>query len=267
MKLRELICYSRSIVRQGRLHILIICLMPLFTELFFRLAEASVCSLLLYFSDMSPAELFTGENEPQFVFSLTCMVLRVLTIPPLTCAAAFRLTELCCGDEGVTPLWEVLTDMRFLRRSVVSGLLCRIIGTLFFMPVLFSGETLAALLKKGGGENELFAAVQAAALTAVSLLLWAMVRLTLSAVPFLLVRRTDKSAVGTVFCSFRFMSGRRGHFLRLIGMYALPALSLIGLPLALPDLMTAFAVSISVFAQEDDYHKRTLPSELKGELI
>ncbi|MBQ6213333.1 MAG: hypothetical protein IJJ57_10640, partial [Ruminococcus sp.] len=180
MKLRELIRYSRSIVRQGRLHILIICLMPLFTELFFRLAEASVCSLLLYFSDMSPAELFTGENEPQFVFSLTCMVLRVLTVPPLTCAAAFRLTELCCGDDGVTPLWEVLTDMRFLRRSVVSGLLCRIIGTLFFLPVLFSGEALAALLKKGGGENELFAAVQAAALTAVSLLLWVMVRLTLS---------------------------------------------------------------------------------------
>ena len=222
-------------------------------ELFFRIAEASVYSLLLYFSDMSPAELFKGREPSLLTVSVICMIFRTLTVPPLTCAAAFRLTELCCGNEGVTPLWEKLTDTCFLFRSVLAGIFCRLISMLFFIPVLLSCSLLLSLISKGGGENELFAIFQTAVLTVLTLILWADIKLTLSSVPFLLAVRPYKSTLNTVFHSFRFMRGRKVHFMLLLGIYAAPILSVIGLPFVLPDLMTAFVISISVFDQEDQY--------------
>ena len=67
MKLRELIRYSKALLKNNRISTMIICLLPFLPEIFFRFAEATVYSLVLYFGDMPPLSLFSGENPLQIV--------------------------------------------------------------------------------------------------------------------------------------------------------------------------------------------------------
>lgn len=255
MKLRELVRYSKALLKNNRIITMMICLLPILPEIFFRFTEATVYSLLLYLGDINPISLFSGENVLQVVTVVFSSVLRWLTVSPLIYVSAFRLCEICYDSrrKNFTPVSEILINGRNFRRSLVLSLWTKFIGLLALIPAGISG--IAAYYFIMNTDN-LFIVVQTIVLTIVSLFFWLNVRLTLLAVPFLMAHFPQKSVFRLVWYSFRFMKGRRADILKLFMAYAFPAVTLITLPYFLPEMMTAFSLSISIYVREDDYSER-----------
>lgn len=99
---------------------MMICLLPILPEIFFRFTEATVYSLLLYLGDINPISLFSGENVLQVVTVVFSSVLRWLTVSPLIYVSAFRLCEICYDSrrKNFTPVSEILINGRNFRRSL-----------------------------------------------------------------------------------------------------------------------------------------------------
>ena len=110
-----------------------ICMLPLIGELFFRFAEAAVYSLLLYFGELPPIALFSGEEPLQLAVALLSFLLRLTLVPPLTYGAAARLMGLCTDSE-TAPIGEVLISRRNYRRSVTAALITKLLGTAALLP-------------------------------------------------------------------------------------------------------------------------------------
>lgn len=255
MKLRELVRYSKALLKNNRIITMMICLLPILPEIFFRFTEATVYSLLLYLGDINPISLFSGENVLQVVTVVFSSVLRWLTVSPLIYVSAFRLCEICYDSrrKNFTPVSEILINGRNFRRSLVLSLWTKFIGLLALIPAGIAGTAAYYFITN---TDNLFIVVQTIVLTIVSLFFWLNVRLTLLAVPFLMAHFPQKSVFRLVWYSFRFMKGRRNDILKLFMAYAFPAVTLITLPYFLPEMMTAFSLSISIYVREDDYSER-----------
>lgn len=255
MKLRELIRYSKALLKNNRISTMIICLLPFLPEIFFRFAEATVYSLVLYFGDMPPLSLFSGENPLQIVIAVFSSVLRWLTVSPLIYISAFRLCEICYDSrrQKFTPVSEIFLNGRNFRRSLVLSLWTKFIGWLALVPAGISGITAYYFIMN---TDNLFIVVQTVVLTLVLMFFWLNVRLTLFAVPFLMAHFPQKSVFRLVFYSFKFMHGRRSDMFKLFIAYSFPAVTVITAPYFLPEMMTAFALSISIYVREDDYSER-----------
>ena len=225
MKIWELMAYSRKKIKGRRLELLLVCLLPIGAMLLFRLAEAALYSLLLYFGAVRPAGLFTGENTEQLVIAAVFAVLRWTAAAPLVCAAAAVLADAADERPKGVSMAGLLVDGTFLRRSIVSFAAGRLICFLLLIPAAVSGKFAFELI--------------ASAL--------------LTAVPFLLTAHPEKSAVGIVFMAFRFMRGRKRFPAMLAAVYALPVLTVVGIPFVLPELSAGFAAGISIFLKEDEY--------------
>ncbi|MDE5834647.1 MAG: hypothetical protein K2H26_03905 [Ruminococcus sp.] len=255
MKLRELIRYSKTLLKNKRISTMIICLLPFLPEIFFRFAEVTVYSLLLYFGDMKPLSLFSGENPLQVTISVFSFILRLFTTAPLIYISAFRLCEICYDStrKSFTPVSEILINGRNFRRSLAVSLWTEFIGLIALIPAGLAGITAYYFIMN---TDDVFVIVQTIVLTIVSLFLWLNVRITLFAVPFLMAHFPHKSVFRLVFHSFKFMRGRRTDILKLFTAYSFPLLTVISAPYFLPEMMTAFALSISIYVREDDYSER-----------
>ena len=254
MKLWELIKYSKTLLKHNRISTILVCLMPCMPEIFFRSLEATVYSLLVYIGEMNPISLFSGENPLQVTIAIFIMILRWFTTAPLVYVSAYRLCEICYENRhNFTPLSEVLINGRNFRRSLALSLWAKFIGILALIPAGICGLTAYYFIMN---TDNLFMVVQAFVLMAVSLYFWLNVRLTLFAVPFLMAHFPQKSVFKLVWYSFRFMRGRRGGMIKLFMSYTFPLITLITAPYFLPELMTAFSLSISIYVREDDYSER-----------
>lgn len=255
MKLRELIRYSKALLKNNRISTMIICLLPFLPEIFFRFAEATIYSLILYFGNMKPLALFSGENPLQIVIAVFISVLRLLTTAPLIYVSAFRLCEICYDSrrKNFTSVSEIFINGRNFRRSLAVSLWTKFIGLIALVPAGVSGIIAYYFFMN---TDNLLIIVQTIVLTIVSLFLWINVRLTLLAVPFLMAHFPQKSVFRLVFHSFRFMRGRRADIFKLFTAYSFPIITLITAPYFLPEMMTAFALSISIYVREDDYSER-----------
>lgn len=253
MSIWELIGYTRRRIKGKRAEILLVCLPPLASELLFRLGEAAFYSLLLYFGEISPAALFTGGNIGLAAAACAFTALRWSVTAPLICAAAVRLRDITGGSVCGGNASELLLRGSFVRRSIAAYAGARLLSFAALIPAALLGAYAYTLVYDGGGSDELFAASNAAALAAVSGAVWVAVRLSVTAVPFLLAEYPDRSALGCVFMSLRFMRGRKRLPLMLGAIYALPLASVVGIPLFLPELAAAFATGVSIFFKEDEY--------------
>lgn len=254
MKLRELIKYSKALLKHNRISTILVCLMPFMPEIFFRSSEATIYSLLVYIGEMNPLSLFSGENPLQVTIAVFIMILRWFTTAPLVYVSNYRLCEICYENRNnFTPLSEVLINGRNFRRSLAVSLWTKLIGILALIPAGICGLTAYYFIMN---TDDLFMVVQAFVLTIVSLYFWLNVRLTLFVVPFLMAHFPQKSVFKLVWYSFRFMRGRRGGMIKLFMAYAFPMITLITAPYFLPELMTAFSLSISIYVREDDYSER-----------
>lgn len=252
MKIRELTGYSGKLIKGRRCEILLLCLLPIGTELFLRTAEAAMYSLMLYFGNISPADLFTGRNAEQTVLSALFSLLRFLIMPPLWCGLAARLMMLAEGRNEPPAFSELLLSGKFITRSISAAFFVRIISALLFAPVVISAAYGINLLSDGAEGTELIAAVNLIALSIALGYCWISVRIGLTAVPFLLWRRRELSAFRAVIFSLRFMRRRRNLPFKLILTYLPLVLTIAAAPYFIPEWAASYAVGISIFFKEDE---------------
>lgn len=267
MKTTELIGYSRRKIKGRRREVLLICLTPIFAELFFRVMEAAVYSFMLYFGTFTPAGLFTGESIEQLVIAVVFMFIRWIICAPLWCGTAVRLLEFA-GDKNNKSLFsDMLLSGRFIRRSLSSFFICKLISTLSLAPCIVSGIYTVSLLSSSADSRQLFIASNTGALCIVLFVFWVSVKINMSSVPFLLAEYPEKSGIGAVFISFRFMKGRKKMFVGIGTIFFIPFLTIIAIPLVIPEIASAYAVGISIFFREDEYAKSVQPESRKRRLF
>lgn len=253
MKAWELIGYSRRCLKGKRREIFLICSLPLGAELLFRALESAIYSLLLYFGTFKPVSLFTGENTQQLAVSAVFAVLRLTVCPPLWCAAAVRLREFTEGASRRTSFQEMLLNGRFIRRSISAFFTGKLFSGAVLAPGLASAYLAVRILSYGADSSELFIAVNGIVLTAVSVTVWILLKLSLTAVPWILAAYPEKSGSSAVLAAIRFMRGRRSLPVKLLIAYILPAVTVIGLPFVIPEAAAAYSQAVSIFMKEDEY--------------
>ncbi|MCR4795710.1 MAG: hypothetical protein K5898_11215 [Ruminococcus sp.] len=255
MKVRELIRYSKGLLAGRRARTMMICILPLGAELFFRSAEAAVYSLMLYFGDYAPIKLFGGDEPLQLTVAAVSTLLRWVTTAPLMYAAAMRLYSITAEKNELRhkPFSRILLGKCTLKRSISAKLWTKVIGLLALVPAVGFGTGAYTLLRGRLYPREAFLAINAVFLTIVSLLMWTALKLSFAAVPFLLVRYPKMTAFRTVVYSIGFMRGRKRVLLRLLTVYLPQMLTIVGLPYGVTKLMNAFSLSIDIFIKEDEY--------------
>lgn len=262
MKLRQLTDYTKNILRRRQLRSLMVCLALLGTELFFRLAETALYSVILYLGDVTPGGLFTGESKLQQIIAVCCTVLRYLTSAPLVYAAAHWFCTVTSDKQlrcRKTSLSAVILRRKVYFRSLSVTLLTKLTGLLFLLPAFFFGAvtfSLVAGIIGNSDDTSLFMAVHAGVMTLISLFIWLRARLALTAVPYLMILFPKISPIGLIIRSFRLMKGRRVMLVRIFIHYITPMLFIVTVPTLLPRLFAAVSLFVSISLREDEYLER-----------
>lgn len=264
MKIRKLIRYSNNLLKGRMMKAVLVSLMPVSAELIFRFAEAAAYSLLLYFGDVSPLGLFTGESLLQQLAAVICTVWRWLTTAPLIYACAYRFSGFCC-DRFDRNISELLLDRHIYRRSLAALLWTKLVGFLMLVPVFLFGAAAYWLASQGESSISVLMTVHAAVMTVISAFLWLRAKLAMLAVPLIMVQFPEKSAFEAVRYSFRLMRGRRAAFFRLLAVYLPPMMTIIAVPFLLPRLFSAAAVLIDIYIKEDEYLERNKADSSVGQ--
>ncbi|WP_177243935.1 hypothetical protein [Ruminococcus flavefaciens] len=234
---------------------MMICILPLGAELFFRFAEAAVYSMLLYFGNIEPIRLFGGSSPVQLGVTAASTLLRLLTTAPLMYAAAYRLYGMTSElpQKRCEAFSRILLRKCTFKRSISAALWTKAVGLLALAPAVFFGTAAYGLTGEKLSPREAFLAANALFLTGVSVILWLSLKLCFAAVPYILVRFPKMTAFRAMIFSVGFMRGRKSVLLRLLAVYLPQMLTIAGLPYALTKLMTAFSLSIDIFIKEDEY--------------
>lgn len=264
MKIRKLTRYSDNLLKGRLMKALLVSLMPVSAELIFRLAEAAAYSLLLYFGNISPLGLFTGESTLQQLAAALCTAWRWLTAAPLIYAAAYWFSGLS-GDCCKRNLSELILDRKIYRRSLAAMLWTKLAAFIMIIPVFLFGAAAYWLASEGEGSISVLMAVHASVMTIISVFLWLRARLTMLAAPLILVHFPERSAYEAVRSSFRLMRGRRGTLLKLLAVYLPPMLTIIAVPFLLPRLFSAVAILIDISVKEDEYLERNKADSRVGQ--
>ncbi len=259
MKLKQINAYSGNLLKGKRTKAVFICLMYPAVELFFRLAEAAVCCILLYAGVVSPAGLFTGECLFQQIAVAVLTVLRILTVPTLIYACAYWFVQVCSEKKHIRPLSRIILSGQIYRKSLAALLISKAVSFISLLPAVFFGASAYSIIRSGigsAGELRLFMAVHAASLTLVSLFIWLRIKLALLTVPFLMVQFPEKNIFRLIFSAFRFVRGRCMMLFRIILHFGLPMLPVITIPLLLPHLVASLSLCIGIYIKEDEYFER-----------
>ncbi|MBQ3856754.1 MAG: hypothetical protein II762_08700 [Ruminococcus sp.] len=250
MKAGELLRFSGGSVRRTGLRPWLVCLLPMAGGAFFRLAEAALYSLMLYFGLLSPRELFTGGSLMQTGIWAAFMALRWLTCAPLSYAAGVRVWQLS-RSEKITPFGEAL--LRRPGRSLAAFALCRGASFLGSLPAAALWYGFFRLMRSGAGERKLFLAMHCALLGTAAVIWWGVLRLKLAMIPLILAAEPEKSAFSCVKADLRLLKGRGGDLLRAAAVFLLPAALLVTLPWAAARTAAALGVAADIFRKEDEY--------------
>lgn len=253
MNIRELICYSRRLLRGKRWDTALVCLLPAMAVIFFRLAEICTYSLMLYFGKVEPIGLFTGNEPFQLAAALIFTLLRWIVTAPLILSMAYRLHEICSERPAIRRTSDIISTRKLFRRSISALLWNRIISLAGLIPAVFFGVAAWNMLPESRTPGKLFLTSHALLLTGFSLFMWISLKLSLSAVPFLLAEFPEMTAFQASVHAVRFMKGRKSFIVRLAALYALPVITVIAAPLALTELLTALSLGISIYVKEADY--------------
>ena len=259
MSVRELIRYSNRLLRGRRAVTALICFMPVAAELFFRAVEACFYSILLYFGNIRPLGLFTGTEPLQTAITAGFTLLRWTVVAPLTYVSAHRLCEIAAEKSPLlTPLTDVLTGRSCVRRSLAAFLWTKLISLAALVPAAFFGAAAYRLFtERSGTASGLFITLHAVTLTVISVFMWLSLRISLTAVPYLLVRCPEKNTLRATFSALRLMRGRKMVAVRLFLAYIPAMLGVVTVPYAIAGLRTAFALSIDIFIKEEEYREGT----------
>ena len=256
MSLVKLIRYSGGRLAGQRIRAAFVGLLPFAAELLFRFGEAAVFGFLLYFGAVRPSELFSGNTSALLAASAACIFLRRFTSAPLMLASADWFTQVC--QCRLSPSFTL--NGRMLGRSLAASAWSCILGAVMLLPVLFFGGSAVRLVSQDGSGFQVFMAFHAATLTAASVYFLLKVRLSLTAVPFMLVQFPQISPLKTVLKAVRFTNGRRGEILGVMLVCIVPALTVIGIPAAVMTYFSAMSTLTEIAVCEDDYRTHFMGS-------
>lgn len=261
MKLGTLTTYSDKLLKGNYLKSVLFCMSICGASLIFMLAEASLYSIQLYFGNIKPVMLFTGESSIQLLILLICTALRYIVTAPLQYATAYWFMSLCHEQKKHrrASIGRMIPDFKTYCKSLAVLLGSKLVGTAFLLPTAFFGIITVSVLSDGiekSGSFNLLMLVHAAVMTVLSIGLWLRAKLTLLSVPFLMSVYRNESSIGLIKHSFKFMKRRRLIFLKLVAKYGLLMLPIVTIPIFLPKLYTASALGIDIFVKEDEYLER-----------
>lgn len=252
MKIRKLMSYSRNSLKGRRIELLLICLLPIGAELFLRTAESALYSLMIYFGNIAPVDLFSGKNTEQAVISVLFALLRCLAMPMLWCGLAARLMVFAEKKRETLAFSDMLLSGKFILRAISASFFARLISAVILLPSLSAVAYAIYLLSDGAKGGELIFSANLIALGIIIFIYWAGIRLSLTAVPFLLWKFKNISALKVVFFTLRFMRKRRRFPLMLALTYLPPVMTIALAPYFIPEWAAAYAVGISIFLKEDE---------------
>lgn len=260
MRLGKIIGYSYSLMSGSKMRFTLLCSAIVGTQLLFRLSEASVYWIMLYFGNLRPAELFMLNNPIKVISGICFTLMRYFATAPLIYCAAYRTTGICMdnGRMRCASLSGLILNKKRFGRSLCALLISKAVGFVFLIPTVFFGITAFRLISESSDSSvRLFMAVHAAVMTLLSAGLWVRAKLAMMCVPFLLIREPEKSVFSISAESFRFIRGRRSTLLKIILFYAPQGLLIFTAPIALSGLLSATALCIDIFIKEDAYRAKT----------
>lgn len=259
MKLRKIIGYSDKLLRGQRMRLTLLCAALAGAELLFRLSEASVYGIMLYFGKLQPAELFSDRSPIKLISAAGFTIMRYAVTAPLIYAAAYRTTGICTDNRKMrdAPLSGIILSRQRFRRSIGSLLISKAVGAVLCIPAIFFGTAAVRIISDGtDSPAALFMAVHGAAMTVFSAGLWVWAKLALMCVPYIMVRNTEISSFTAARDAFRLVKGRRGSLLKIILFYAPQGIFIFTAPLAMTGIFSAAALCTDIFIKEDEYLER-----------
>lgn len=257
MKIRQLTGFTSQLLKGRQTMAFLVCAMPLGASFLFRFAETTVYSLFLYYTGMKPVGLFLGYSIFQQMISLVFTIVRLTAVSPLVYFTAMWLAQLCDDQcERKSANARTLLSPGLFSRSFCGAVLSKLIALMALIPAVVFGYFTFRLISdavSGLRDFNLIMTVHAVTLTLFSLYMWLSTKLTLTALPFLLVKFPRLSVARVIRYCFVFMKKRKGALIKIFLSYIPLMLPVVTAPVAVTRLFTAVSLYFTISLREDEY--------------
>lgn len=246
MKLYQIKEYSGKALKGRRAEAFMISLCIPAVIVFFRLAELCISSVILYFSNLTPMELFYGSEIwwtlSDFLFTILKIIMLSAVIPSVIKYFS-GILEINLPEQKDTKLFGKNLTMNFIIKAI---------SLIFLIPVIISGYISARLIIKGNGSS-VFLTVHTLMLTIIFLALWIWALSGITALPFLIYRNPEKKILRLVSVSFRIMKNSRKGLFKIILFYTSFCLIPFAFIYVLPEFFTSLTLYINICIKEAEY--------------
>lgn len=165
MKLYQIKEYSGKALKGRRAEAFMISLCIPAVIVFFRLAELCISSVILYFSSLTPMEIFYGSEIwwtlSDFLFTILKIIMLSAVIPAVIKYFS-GILEINLPEQKDTKLFGKNLTMNFIIKAI---------SLILLIPVIISGYISARLIIKGNGSS-VFLTVHTLMLTIIFLAVW-----------------------------------------------------------------------------------------------
>ena len=246
MKLYQIKEYSGKALKGRRAEAFMISLCIPAVIVFFRLAELCISSVILYFSSLTPMEIFYGSEIwwtlSDFLFTILKIIMLSAVIPAVIKYFS-GILEINLPEQKYTKLFGKNLTMNFIIKAI---------SLILLIPVIISGYISARLIIKGNGSS-VFLTVHTLMLTIIFLAVWIWTLSGITALPFLIYRNPEKKILRLVSVSFRIMKNSRKGLFKIILFYTLFCLIPFAFIYVLPEFFTSLTLYINICIKEAEY--------------
>ena len=246
MKLYQIKEYSGKALKGRRAEAFMISLCIPAVIVFFRLAELCISSVILYFSSLTPMEIFYGSEIwwtlSDFLFTILKIIMLSAVIPAVIKYFS-GILEINLPEQKDTKLFGKNLTMNFIIKAI---------SLILLIPVIISGYISARLIIKGNGSS-VFLTVHPLMLTIILLAVWIWALSGITALPFLIYRNPEKKILRLVSVSFRIMKNSRKGLFKIILFYTLFCLIPFAFIYVLPEFFTSLTLYINICIKEAEY--------------
>ncbi|MDY4414262.1 MAG: hypothetical protein SPE43_07860 [Ruminococcus sp.] len=246
MKLYQIKEYSGKALKGRRAEAFMISLCIPAVIVFFRLAELCISSVILYFSSLTPMEIFYGSEIwwtlSDFLFTILKIIMLSAVIPAVIKYFS-GILEINLPEQKDTKLFGKNLTMNFIIKAI---------SLILLIPVIISGYISARLIIKGNGSS-VFLTVHTLMLTIIFLAVWIWALSGITALPFLIYRNPEKKILRLVSVSFRIMKNSRKGLFKIILFYTLFCLIPFAFIYVLPEFFTSLTLYINICIKEAEY--------------
>lgn len=246
MKLYQIKEYSGKALKGRRAEAFMISLCIPAVIVFFRLAELCISSVILYFSSLTPMEIFYGSEIwwtlSDFLFTILKIIMLSAVIPAVIKYFS-GILEINLPEQKDTKLFGKNLTMNFIIKAI---------SLILLIPVIISGYISARLIIKGNSSS-VFLTVHTLMLTIIFLAVWIWALSGITALPFLIYRNPEKKILRLVSVSFRIMKNSRKGLFKIILFYTLFCLIPFAFIYVLPEFFTSLTLYINICIKEAEY--------------